>query len=72
MPEASILLPFLNPGVLLKRAVDSITGQSFKDWEMILVNNGSTDDSVSIAKKAVSLDRRIRLVDEPKKGIALP
>lgn len=69
MPGVSVLLPFLNPGMLLKRAINSIIKQSFKDWEMILVNNGSTDDSVFIAKKAVSLDKRIRLVDEPKKGI---
>lgn len=48
MPKVSILMPVYNAGQYLSQAIDSIRSQSFKDWELILVNDGSTDDSEAI------------------------
>lgn len=48
MPRVSILMPVYNAGQYLSTALDSILSQSFRDWELILINDGSTDDSESI------------------------
>ncbi len=69
MPKISVLLPFFNPGNFFKRAIESIIHQSFSDWEMVLVNNGCTDDSPSYAKDVASTEGRIQVIDEPRQGI---
>lgn len=53
--------------------IQSILGQEYDDWEMIIVDDGSTDDSVSIIKKYCAVDSRIKLLQHPmgvNKGIA--
>ena len=44
-PLISIIIPVYNPGKYFSSCIDSITSQGFKDWEMILVDDGSTDGS---------------------------
>ncbi len=48
MPKVSILMPVYNAEQYLSQALDSIVSQSFEDWELILINDGSTDRSESI------------------------
>jgi len=48
MSKVSILMPVYNAGRYLAQAIDSILSQTFKDWELILINDGSTDNSESI------------------------
>lgn len=48
MPKVSILMPVYNAEQYLSQALDSIVSQSFEDWELILINDGSTDGSESI------------------------
>lgn len=48
MPKVSILMPVYNAEQYLPQALDSIVSQSFEDWELILINDGSTDGSESI------------------------
>lgn len=48
MPKVSILMPVYNAGKYVSQAIESIISQSFKDWELILINDGSTDNSESI------------------------
>lgn len=66
----SILLPFHNATATLDRAVESITGQTFRDWELLLVDNGSTDDGPLLAEKWRGQDSRIKLTSCLEKGIA--
>ncbi|MDR1882083.1 MAG: glycosyltransferase [Prevotella sp.] len=63
MPKVSILMPVYNAGLYLARAIDSICSQSFEDWELILVNDGSTDDSEAIISRYG--DNRICYVKNP-------
>ncbi|HEY7309641.1 MAG TPA: glycosyltransferase family A protein [Gemmataceae bacterium] len=49
-PRVSIGLPFLNPGPLLADALRSVFAQTFPDWELVLVDDGSTDCSTTIAQ----------------------
>ena len=69
MPKVSVILPFYNAGSTLARAIDSIVAQSFNDWELILINNNSTDEGRSIAERYARDYSSIVLVSEPKQGV---
>ena len=47
-PEISIIVPVYNVEKYLRRCIDSILNQSFKNFELILVDDGSTDNSLSL------------------------
>ena len=70
MPKVSIIIPVYNTEKYLDICLDSIINQSFTDFEVICVSDGSTDSSLSIAKQYSLLDRRIKIVAQPNKGLA--
>lgn len=57
-------IPIYNAEEYLDNAIKSVLAQSYPHWELILVNDGSTDGSVDIAKKYLEIDSRIRLIDD--------
>ena len=67
MPEVSIIIPVYNPGHYLGIAVQSILAQSFTDWELIIVDDGSTEDIASI----VSEYPAIKLIRQKNSGQAI-
>ncbi|HEY1426406.1 MAG TPA: glycosyltransferase family 2 protein [Caulobacteraceae bacterium] len=62
MPVVSVILPVLNAARFLPAAIDSILEQSLADLELIVVDDGSADDSVDIARAFERRDARVRLV----------
>lgn len=68
-PKASVLLPFYNAEKTLQAAIESILQQTFTDFELVLINNASTDQSTAIAQKFAHQDARIKLLHEPTQGI---
>lgn len=62
MPLISILMPVYNAAATLKAAIQSVLAQSFKEWELVAVNDGSTDGSLEILDEAARRDRRIRIL----------
>jgi glycosyltransferase involved in cell wall biosynthesis len=54
-PRVTVVIPFLNPGAFLADAIDSVMAQTFRQWEVVLVDDGSVDESVDIAHAAASL-----------------
>ena len=58
MAQVSLIIAIYNAAKTLEECLDSILKQSFKEWECILVNDGSTDDSPSIIDKYGRLDER--------------
>lgn len=60
----SIGLPFFNNEETLANAIKSVLIQSYKNWELILVNDGSTDNSYNIAVEIAKKDDRIKLIDD--------
>jgi glycosyltransferase involved in cell wall biosynthesis len=66
----SVLLPFRNGYSTLDAAIRSIAEQSFRDWELLLINNASMDESAFIGKDWSRRDPRIRVIEEPTIGIA--
>ena len=61
MPKVSIVLPCYNGAALLGQAVESCINQTFKDWELIIVNDCSTDDTLEIANTYAQKDERIHV-----------
>lgn len=60
-PTVTIITPCYNAERFLARTVDSVLAQSFTDWELIIVDDGSTDQSANIAAHYTEQDSRIRL-----------
>jgi hypothetical protein len=67
-PTVSVLLPVYNGAPWLAEAVESILGQSFTDFELIVVNDGSRDDSEAIVKRYH--DERLRYYHHDNQGLA--
>jgi glycosyltransferase involved in cell wall biosynthesis len=65
-PRVSVIIPFLNPGAFLGDAIESVFAQTLADWELWLVDDGSTDGSTDVACAAVRRDPgRVRYADHP-------
>jgi len=59
----TIIVPVYNANKYISETIESIIGQTYNTWELIIVDDCSTDDTVSIIKKYVKLDKRIFLVE---------
>ncbi len=68
-PLVSVVMPVYNAGRFLADAVNSIRKQTFGDWEMICVNDGSTDGSGQVLDEFAARDARIRIVHQANAGI---
>jgi teichuronic acid biosynthesis glycosyltransferase TuaG len=58
----SVITPVYNAAATLQRTIDSVKAQTYRDWELILVDDASADDSVRIAQEAITHDKRIHLI----------
>lgn len=67
-PAVSIIIPVWNTGDCIKDIVKSITSQKFDDFELLLVDDGSTDNTPSILKELGRNDARIRIFTKPNGG----
>ena len=70
MPEVSVVVPIYNVAAYLPKCIDSVLAQTFRDYELILVNDGSTDDSPAIAEAYAQKDSRIRVVHKQNGGLS--
>jgi len=70
MHKISIMTPVYNVEPYLRACLDSITGQTYTNTEIILVNDGSTDNSGKIADEYAAKDSRIKVIHKQNKGVA--
>lgn len=70
MPFVSIIVPIYNTEKFLDECIQCVLVQSYEDWELLLVNDGSTDKSPSICEKYESLDTRIRVIHKENTGVS--
>jgi len=68
MPEISVVIPVYNKAVYLQETIQSVLAQSHTDFEIILVNDGSTDSSLAIAQRFT--DPRICIIDQHNQGLS--
>lgn len=69
-PLVSVIIPIYNVSQYLKQCLDSIINQTYKNLEIILVNDGSTDNSGKICDKYAETDSRITVIHQKNKGQA--
>ena len=69
MCEISVIIPVFNGEKYLNECLDSVVNQSFKDIEIICVNDGSTDASLKILKQYSNKDKRIKIISQENKGL---
>ena len=70
MVEISVILPVYNSEDYLRECLDSLIGQSFKDIEILCINDGSDDNSIQILREYEKADNRITVIDQENMGVA--
>lgn len=70
-PLISIVIPVYNTEKYLKRCIDSVLGQSFTNFELILVDDGSKDNSGKICDDYAQQDTRVRVIHQDNKGVSV-
>lgn len=68
MPLVSVILPTYNRAGLVRQAVASVRAQTLDDWELLVLDDGSTDDTSRLAAEWCAADPRIRYVPLPHRG----
>lgn len=68
-PAVSILLPVYNAAPTLRLAIDSILKQDFSDWELLAIDDGSTDESAQIIASYAAAYPQVKLISLPHQGI---
>ena len=68
MSKISVIIPIYNTEKYLDKCLNSCINQTFKDIEIILINDGSTDNSFEICKKYLKIDSRIRFFNQENRG----
>lgn len=70
MPRATVVIPLYNKAPHVTRAIRSVLSQTEPDFEVIVVDDGSTDDGASIVAALIPLDSRLRLVRQENQGVS--
>lgn len=68
-PKVSIVTPLYNSSACIQSTIESVLGQVYENWEMVLINDGSTDDTAEKVKPYL-VDPRIRYLSQDNQGIA--
>lgn len=67
----AVVIPCYNQGHYLQEALESLVAQTRDDWEALIVNDGSSDDTSAVARALIARwpDRKIRLIEQPNSGV---
>ena len=70
MPTVSIIIPVYNKEKYIGNTLDSVLAQKYADYEVVIVNDGSTDKSMDIIEKYQQMDSRISVISIPNGGVS--
>lgn len=71
MPKISVIVPIYNAENELEKSIDSIIDQTIRDLEIILIDDGSIDNSLAICKKYEKKDKRIKVIRQENAGVSV-
>lgn len=69
-PKFTVIIPVYNVAAYLAKCIDSVLKQEFKQYEVILIDDGSTDESGTICDKFAEQDKRIVVIHQKNKGLS--
>ena len=69
MPKSSVIVPVYNVKDFLEKCVDSVLRQTERDFELLLIDDGSTDGSGALCDELAGRDNRIRVIHQENKGL---
>ena len=69
--KVSVIMPVFNASKYLGASIDSILNQTYKNFEFIIINDGSTDNSKEIIETKMKYDSRIRIINQKNLGITV-
>lgn len=70
MDLISVIIPIYNAGKYLRPCLDSVIGQTYSNLQIILINDGSKDNSLEICREYAQKDARIHIIDQPNAGVS--
>lgn len=71
MQKITLILPIFNGEKYISRCIDSVLNQTYKNFELIIINDGSTDKSLNIIKKYAKKDNRIKIINKKNEGVSI-
>ena len=71
MNKFSIIIPCYNAEPYLERCLNSVISQSYKNFEIIIINDGSTDKSLEIIEKYLNIFGNIKCINQANQGVAI-
>lgn len=69
-PLISVIIPVYNPGKYLRRCLDSVVGQTYRNLEILLIDDGSTDGSSEVCDSYAAADSRIKCIHQKNAGVS--
>jgi glycosyltransferase involved in cell wall biosynthesis len=71
MPRVSVIVPAYNAAIYLPYAIDSVLAQTYRDWEIVIVNDGSTDHTGAVVEPyQAMLGDRLQFIEQPNRGLS--
>ena len=70
-PKFSVIVPLYNKALYVRHALESIAAQTFRDYEVIVVDDGSTDNSLEVVSGLKIEDRRLKILTQSNSGVAV-
>ena len=68
MKKISVIIPVYNAEKTIRRCLESIMSSEYEEYEVIVVDDGSTDNSASILFEYANRDRRVKIINQPNSG----
>src|SRR6185295_252898 len=69
-PLATIIIPAYNYGHFIAQSIESVQAQTYSNWECIIVDDGSTDDTANVVRKFTEQDERVKFFKQRNQGLA--
>lgn len=70
-PHFSVIMPLYNKAPYVRKAIESVLGQTYSDWELVVVDDGSNDNSAGIAQQTINGYANCRLIHQENSGVSM-